>query len=67
MPNIETDLFQLFGHAWAAVVAQVETGLFLDVRQRDQIRSLPAADRTVARGAQAARTDIYDMAHPANG
>jgi hypothetical protein len=30
-------------HPWAAVAAQAETRLLFDVRQSDQIRSLPAA------------------------
>jgi len=34
------------------------------VRQRDQIRSLPTAGRTVAESTQAARADTNDMAKP---
>jgi len=31
--DVQTYLFQFFGHAWTAIAAQAETGLFLDVGQ----------------------------------
>jgi hypothetical protein len=35
VPNLQTDLLQLFSHPWASIAAQAETRLFLDVCQRD--------------------------------
>ena len=35
--DTQADLFQLFRHAWAAIAAKTETGLFCDVCQRHQI------------------------------
>ena len=52
MPNVQTNLFELFGHTWSAVTSQAETRLFLDVGQRHQIRSLPATGWAVAKGPQ---------------
>ena len=48
MADIQTDLFQFLSHMRPAIAAKAETRLLLDVRQRDQTRSLPAAGRTVA-------------------
>ena len=35
MANIQADLFEFFRHAWPAIAAQTETGLFFDMSQRD--------------------------------
>ena len=59
-PGFDVDL-------WVTAAAQAETRLFLNMRQRDQIRSLPATGGTVAESTQAAWADIHDTAHPANG
>jgi hypothetical protein len=36
MSDIQTDLFQLFGHPRRAVATKAETRLLFDVRQRDK-------------------------------
>ena len=54
--HIQTDLFQLFSHAWSAIAAQAETRLFFNMCQRDQIRALSQAGRAVAECSQTTRT-----------
>jgi hypothetical protein len=62
--DIDTNLLQFFGHSRAAVAAQAQTRLFLDVGQNDQISALPAAGGTVPESPQATRADIQDLAQP---
>ena len=66
MPDIQTNLFQLFSHPWASVAAQAEARLLLDVRQRGQIRSLSATGVATAEGPQTTRNDVHDTTHPPN-
>ena len=66
MTNIKADLFKLLSHARPAITAQTEARLFFDMRQRDQIGPLSAADRATTEGPQATRTDAHDTTHPPN-
>ncbi|KAA8603145.1 hypothetical protein AL036_22625, partial [Salipiger aestuarii] len=66
VPDIQTNLFQLFRHARPAIAAQAEPGLFFDVRQRNQIGTLAAAGRATAQSTQPTWADIHDAPHPAN-
>src|SRR5680860_320217 len=61
VPNIQTNLFQLFCHSWATVAAETETELFFDVRQCHHIRSLPAAGWPTAERTQAAHANIHSL------
>jgi len=61
MADVQTDLFQFLSHARATVATQAETGLFLDMRQRDHIRSLPAAGWPTAERTQTAHADIHNL------
>jgi hypothetical protein len=65
--DIQTYLFEFLSHAWPTITAKTETRLFFNMRQRDQIRSLPTAGRTVTERPQTAPAYIHDMAHPPNG
>ena len=65
--DIQANFFQLFCYPWPAIAAQTETRLFLDMRKRNQIRSLPPASWTTAERAQTTRADVHHMAHPTNG
>ena len=65
--DIQANFFQLFCYPWPAIAAQTETRLFLDLRKRNQIRSLPPASWTTAELAQTTRADVHHMAHPTNG
>ena len=65
--DIQANFFQLFYYPWPAIAAQTETRLFLDMRKRNQIRSLPPASWTTAERAQTTRADVHHMAHPTNG
>ena len=62
MPDVQTNLFQFFGHTGPAIAAKTEAGLFFDVRQCHHIRSLPAAGWSIAECAQTARTNPDDFA-----
>ena len=62
VPNIDPNFLQFFGHSWAAIAAQAQTRLFLDVGQNNHVRALPAAGGAAAEGPQATRADIH---HPA--
>jgi hypothetical protein len=67
MADIKANLFELFGYTRTTIATQAETRLFFDVRQRDKIRPLPAAGRTVAESTQAAWADVHHATHPPNG
>ena len=54
MADIQTNLFQLLGHSGAAITAQAETRLFLDVGKRDQIRPLSATGGATTESTEAA-------------
>jgi len=74
VPHIQAHLFQFFGHPWPAIAAQTKTGLFfpshafsmhcraMDVRQCDQIRSLPATSGTASESTQTACADADNIA-----
>jgi hypothetical protein len=64
VPDIQADLLQLFRHPWPTIAAKAETRLFLDMRKRHQIRSLPATSRTAAEGTQPPCADVNDMTQP---
>lgn len=64
MPHIDADFLQLFGHPWAAIAAQAQARLFLDMRQNHHVHVLPAAGRTPSEGPQATRADIHHLAQP---
>ena len=53
MANVQTQLFEFFGHSWTAIAAQAETRLFLDMGQNDHVGPLPLAGWAAAIGAQA--------------
>lgn len=57
--NVQADLLQLLCHSWTSVAAQTETRLFLNVRQRDKIGSLPTDGRAVTERTQSARAHIH--------
>ena len=61
--DIQANFFQLFCHSWPAIAAKAETRLFLNMRKRDQIRSLSAAGGTAAECPQTARTHIHHATH----
>mgnify|MGYP003652564230 CR=1 FL=1 len=61
MADVQTDLFQFLSHARATVATLVETRLFFDMRQGDQIRSLPAAGWTTAECPQTAHADVHNL------
>ena len=64
--DIQADLFQFFGHAWPAITAQTETGLLLDVGQRDQTGPLSATGRSIAERNLPTKEeggDTFDPAH----
>ena len=44
------DFLQFFGHPWAAIAAQAQARLFLDMGQNDHVCVLPAAGRAAAKG-----------------
>ena len=67
VPHFDANFFQLFGHSWAAIAAQTQTRLFLDVGQNNHVHVLSAAGRTAVEGAQAAWADIHHQAHPVDG
>lgn len=62
VPDIDADFLQLFGHPGAAVAAQAQPRLLLDVRQNNHVHVLPAAGGAAAERPQPARADIQ---HPA--
>ena len=64
--HIDTDLLQLLSHPWAAIAAQAQARLFLDVGQNDHIRALPAAGGTVPESPQSTRADIYYLTKSIN-
>lgn len=41
MANVQAQLLQFLGHPWAAITAQAEARLFLDMRQNDHVGALP--------------------------
>ena len=47
--HIQTDLVQLFGHAWPTIATKNEPPLFFDMRQCDEIRPLSATGWPVAK------------------
>ena len=63
MTNVQAKLLQFFGHAWTAIAAQAETGLFLDMGQDNHVSPLPLAGRSAAISTQTAGTDFEDVAH----
>ena len=58
---MQSNFLQLLGHSWATIAAQTETGLFLYMRQSDQVRPLSAAGWAGAPSPQPARADIDNM------
>ncbi len=58
MADFQTQLFQLLCHSGAAIAAQAEPGLLLDMRQNNHVGPLPAAGRAAAISPQAAGADI---------
>ena len=64
VPHIDADFLQFFGHPRAAIAAQAQTRLLLDVGQNDHIQALPAAGRAAAYGPQAARADVHHLTQP---
>ena len=50
MPHIDADLLQFFGHPGAAITAQAQARLFLDMAQNHHVCVLPAAGRATAKG-----------------
>lgn len=64
MPDIDTDLLQFFGHSEPAVAAQAQARLFLDMRQHNHIRALPAAGRPAAESPLSAWADVHDLTKP---
>jgi len=64
VPDIDTDLLQFFGHSWAAIAAQAQARLLLDMRQNHHIHALPAAGRTAAERPQSAGADIHHPTQP---
>jgi hypothetical protein len=62
--DINANLFQFFGHSWAAVTAQAQTRLFLDMRQHNQICPLPAAGRSATESPKSARADVHNLTQP---
>ena len=67
MPNVQTSIFQFFGHAWPAVAAKAETRFFFDVCQSHHVRPLPETGRTVAEGTQPACAYADNVAQPVSG
>ena len=61
MADIDAELLQFLGHSWPAVAAQAQTGLFLDMRQNNHVRALPAAGRAAPESPQPARADVHDL------
>ena len=64
VPHIYPDILQFPGHSRAAIAAQAQARLFLDVGRNDHIRALPAAGRAAAEGPQATRADVHDLTQP---
>ena len=64
VPHIKANFFQFFGHPRAAIAAQAQTRLLLDVGQNDHIHALTAAGRAAAKGPQAARADVHHLTQP---
>jgi len=62
VPHINPDFLQFFGHARAAIAAQAQARLLLDVGQNHHVRALPAAGGAAAIGPQATWTDIHHAA-----
>lgn len=63
MTDVQTHLFQFFGHAWTAIAAHAETRLFLNVGQDNHVSPLPLAGRSAAISTQTAGTNLQDVAH----
>ena len=49
--DINPNFLQFFGHPRAAIAAETEARLFLDMRQNHHIHALPAAGRAAGRAA----------------
>jgi hypothetical protein len=62
VPDIQTNLFQLFVHTGPAIPTKAEAGLFFDVRKCHHIRSLPAAGWSITESTQTSKTNPDDSA-----
>lgn len=67
VPDIQANLLEFFCHPGTTITAQTETRLFSYMRQRDQIRPLPAAGRTAAERPQTTTADSHNTTHQING
>lgn len=61
MTHINAHLLQLFGHPWAAIAAEAQARLLLDMVQNYHIRALLAAGRAAAKRPQPASADAYNL------
>ena len=66
MADIQTKLFQLFGHTRTAITAQCKTVLLTDMREDHKIPSLPFAHRARSPGPVSPRRHIQHTAHLLN-
>lgn len=52
MASIDADFLQFPSHPWAAIAAQAQTRLFLDMGRNNHVHVLPATGRAAAKGSQ---------------
>ena len=62
VPHVNANLLEFFSHPGAAIAAQAQARLLLDMGQNHHVHVLPAAGRAAAKGTQPAGADIH---HPA--
>jgi hypothetical protein len=65
--NIQTKLFQLFGHSRSAIAVQTQAMLLPDMGQQNHVFMLTKAGRPVAPGSVATWGDIHNPAKPLGG
>jgi len=61
MPNLQANFLQLLSHPGAAIAAQAEARLLLDMRQNNHVRALPPAGGAATERPQTTRADVHHM------
>ena len=62
LSHVNANLLEFFSHSRAAIAAEAQARLLLDMRQNNHVHVLPATGGAAAEGPQATRADIH---HPA--